>query len=121
MNIETDSTSLCYQLLKQQLKCCKQTLLHILRLDNAETSKLIFVCQSEEKQRGRFAIDTRELNIPLGEAPFFTSWLSRDFPKASIGYFNSRLSVEENRNSETAVDVLNQAFKKGVNNGTENI
>ena len=110
-----------YRLLKQQLNRYKQKLVHVLRLDNAEISTFIVVCQSEEKLNGRFPIITRELNIPLGEAPFFTSWLSRDFPKASIGYFNSRLSVEENRSSETALDVLNLAFEKGANNGKENI
>ena len=122
MNKETDSTSLCYQLLKQQLKCCKHKLIHALRLDNAEISKIILVSQSEKKLRGRFSIYKMELDIPIDEASFFCAWLSKDYPEIGITYFSSKLTAEENRSSETAVDVLNKlnfAFERGTNYGTE--
>ena len=127
MNKRTDSTLLCFRLLLQQLESCKQKPLHVLRFDNAKTATFIIVCQSKKKRKGRFPVTVRELDIPIEEAVFFSSWLSKAFEKISINYFSSKLTIEENINAETPIDMLNLIFRE-VNeirerregNGTEN-
>lgn len=71
----------CYMYLISLLALRKQKPVSVARIDNAiKTNIIIF----KKCQNGK--IDTKSFKIPKEEAPFFTSWLSADFPSLEFKY-----------------------------------
>ena len=76
-----------YEYLKSFLAVHEQVPIKAIRIDNNRKSKIVIIKQS---QRGLKTITTRQCDIPLEDAPFFTGWLARDFPSVELEYINSR-------------------------------
>jgi DNA repair photolyase len=76
-----------YEYLKSSLALNNQLPIRIIRIDNIKTSKILIIKQA---QTGIKAITTRQFNIPLEDAPFFTAWFSQDFPDTPLDYLKNK-------------------------------
>lgn len=76
-----------YEYLKSFLAVHDQVPIKAIRIDNNKKCKIVIFKQS---QNGIKAITTRQCDIPLEDAPFFTNWLAQDFPNIEFEHINNR-------------------------------
>ncbi len=71
---------IAYEHLKASLAFSNQSIIKVIRIDNLKLSKFIIIKQNNIERNGIKAISSKQFNIPIEDAVFFTSWLSIDFP-----------------------------------------
>jgi ribosomal protein S1 len=72
-----------FEYLKSFLAVHNQRPVKVIRIDNAKTCKILVIKQA---QTGVKAITTKQFNLPIEDAPFFTAWLGQEFPQTEMEY-----------------------------------
>lgn len=93
--VNEDLSYLQYHYLLYALALKKETLLSVTIINNATFDSVRFIFFKESRSG---AVSTKTFHVPKGEAPFFNSWISRDFPELERTVINGKKKVVTSEN-----------------------
>ena len=93
--INEDLSFLQYHYLLYTLALKKQTVVSLTIVNNPTSNSVQFIFFRESRSG---AVSTKTFHVPKGEAPFFNSWISRDFPELERTVINGKKKVVTSEN-----------------------
>ena len=92
---DEDLSYLQYNYLLYLLALKKQTIVSLTIVNNPTSNSVQFIFFRGSRSG---AVSTKSFHVPKGEAPFFNSWISRDFPELERTVINGKKKVVTSEN-----------------------